>query len=274
MSDLYHTESGGVNQPYCLLVNSCDAYSDCWHPFFTLLARYWQPHTHAIYLNTDTQAFAFPDLDIHCPRVGRTTSRDLTWSDRLLRCLESIPYEIVLYLQEDYFIKDTVDVSMIDWLVDLMAREGISHVSLERSSALGRGEASSHQFLSHIAQNAKYRISTQAGLWRVSALRSYLRRHETVWEFEWCGTIRARRKRDAFLYVNEEYRETHGKTVIPYDPTGLVHGRWARDVVEHLFADHGIDVEYGIRGFYDARHDPWKRRPLLTRAVRRLRSIP
>jgi hypothetical protein len=274
MRDLPQTKPGGADQSYCLLVSSCDAYSDCWAPFFTLLARYWQSHPYAIYLNTETQAFAFPDLEIHCPRVGLTAPRDLTWSECLLGCLERVPYEIVLYLQEDYFIKHTVDVAMIQRLADLMAHESITHISLGRSPTLMSGEKSPHEFLSRIAQNADYRITTQAGLWSVSALRSYLRRHETAWEFEAYGTRRARRKRDTFLYVNEEYEEMHGKKVIPYDPSGVVHGRWARDVVEDLFAAHGIHVDYANRGFYDEGDDDWNRRPLLTRAVRRLRSIP
>lgn len=264
-----------MSQPYCLLVSSCDAYSDCWPPFFALLAKYWRPCTREIYLNTETRAFAFPDLDIHCARVGVGASRNLTWSECLLRCLDRLPYEIVLYLQEDYFIKDAVDVAMIDSLVDLMMGEDISHISLGRGTFLKPGVKSPHPFLSHIGQSAEYRITTQAGLWKVPALRSYLRRHESAWEFEAYGTKRAQRRRDTFLYVNEEYRELYGRNAIPYDPTGVVHGRWARDVVEDLFAHHGIDVDYAGRGFYDAQDDDdWNRRPLITRAMRRLRSIP
>jgi hypothetical protein len=261
-----------VPQSYCLLVSSCDAYADCWLPFFTLLAEYWRPHDHAIYLNTETQAFAFADLDIRCPRVGLTTSGKLAWSGRLLRCLDTIPYEIVLYLQEDYFIKDTVDVSMIERLVGLMVREGISYVDLNRSPR--PGQESRYRFLSHIDQRADYRISAQAGLWRVSALKSYLRRHETVWEFECYGTRRARRKRDTFFYVNDEYEETYTKKIIPYDATGVVHGRWVKTLVEDLFAAHNIPVDYAPRGFYDPCDDVWNRRSLLTKAARRIRSIP
>jgi hypothetical protein len=274
MSFSPHVNPGDGKPSYCILVSSCDAYEDCWRPFFTLLATYWQPNGHSVYLNTETRACEFPGLDIHCPRVGLATTRDLTWSERLVRCLDNIPYEIVLYLQEDYFINDIVNVSMIDQLVELMERDHLSHISLERSSELKSGQKSSYRFLSHIDQRAEYRISAQAGLWRVSALKSYLRRHETVWEFEWYGTRRARRKKDTFLYVNEEYQEAHGKKVIPYIPTGVVHGRWVRNVVQDLFADHGIDVEYSLRGFFDVRDDVWNRKPLLIRAVRRLRSIP
>ena len=131
-------------------------------------------------------------------------------------------------MQEDYFIDDTVDVAMLDRLVALMEREPISQVSLMPD---GRpGTSSGHEFLSTIDRRAEYRISAQAGLWRKSALRSYLRRHETVWEFEWYGTRRARRRRDSFLYVNREYEELHGKRVVPYVGTGVLQGRWNPEV--------------------------------------------
>jgi hypothetical protein len=114
----------------------------------------------------------------------------------------------------------------------------------------------------------------QAGLWRKSALKSYMRRHETVWEFEWYGSRRARRRREPFFYVNEQYEARLGKRVFPYRATGVVHGRWVREIVEDLFDAHDIDVDYSRRGFLDQDNDSWGQRPLRTRALRRLRSIP
>jgi hypothetical protein len=270
MIDSARAMRDAVNQPYCLVVSSCDAYADCWLPFFTLLAKYWHPLDRAVYLNTETRAFASPHIDICCPRVGVASSRDLAWSDRLLRCLDHIPYEIVLYLQEDYFIKDLVDVAMIDECVDLMAREEIGHISLAQYRRPAR--RSQYRFLSEIDRRAEYRVSTQAGLWNVSALRSCLRRHETVWEFEWYGTRRARRNREAFFCVNKEYEAVHGKKVMPYDPTGVVNGRWVREVVEDLFTTHDIAVDFAPRGFTDESDDVSDRRPILVRGARRLRS--
>lgn len=256
---------------YCLLVSSCDSYADCWHPFFTLLSRYWQPPVPPIYLNTETQSFAFPGLTIRCPRVELSSGRRLPWGERLLRTLDQIPYEIVLYLQEDYFINDTVDVAMIDDLVNLMQSDEISHVSLMHIRR--PGVTTDRPYVSRMGQRAEYRISAQAGLWRKAALQSYLRRHESVWEFEWYGTRRARRKRDSFFYVNQDYDRAHGKQVVPYRATGVVHGLWARKIVEDLFAAHGIEVDFAARGFYDPENDTWKQKPRLLRAVRRLRSI-
>jgi hypothetical protein len=54
----------------------------------------------------------------------------------------------------------------------------------------------------------------------------------------------------------------------------VVHGRWVPEVVVDLFAAHDIEVDYERRGFYDHDQDDWKPPPRLTRALRRLRSIP
>lgn len=273
MTDPAQPTQGHAKPPYCLLVSSCDAYADCWLPFFTLLATYWRPCDCEIYLNTETRSFSHPALDIHCPRVGLAASHELTWSERLLRCLDTIPYETVLYLQEDYFIKDTVDVTLIESFAQLMRQEHISHISLERGTAITPGDKTPYRFLSLMHKSAAYRISTQAGLWKVSALRSNLRRHETVWEFEEYGTKRARRNHEIFLFLNEEYQKLHDQKPIAYDPTGVVQGQWARNVVEELFAAHNIDVDYAARGFYNPHTGPNGHRTLRTRARKKLRSI-
>jgi hypothetical protein len=266
-----------MNDHYCVLVSSCDAYADCWPPFFTLFAEYWRPHEHAIYLNTETQSFTFADLAIHCPRVSLVAGRSLGWSERLRRCLERIPYEIVLYLQEDYFLKSSVDVATLDHLAALMCDRDMSHISLERDLRHRDqipGRKASHRFLSHVGQRAEYRINAQAALWNVKALKSYLRSHETVWEFEWYGTRRAWRKPDSFFYVDEEYREITGREkIFPYEATGIVQGRWVREVVADLFRDHHIVVDFGGRGFLEDHGYAMSRRPRIVRAARRLRSI-
>jgi hypothetical protein len=260
-----------VNESYCVIVSSCDAYADCWAPFFTLFARYWRPYSHVVYLNTETRAFRYPGLEIRCPRVGRNRRRELPWSERLLRVLDDVPFDVVLYLQEDYFLYDLVDVPLINDWAERMVRDGISHISLERSNLVSGGEASPVPFLSYLGQKADYRINAQAGLWQVQALKDYLRSHESVWEFEWYGTKRAARKRDVFCYLDDEYERSHGKGVIPYNG-GIVQGRWARKMVVALFEQNGIEVDYTVRGFHDTEPPVYSHGSLPRRAWRRLRS--
>lgn len=257
---------------FALLVSSCDAYEDCWEPFFTLLADYWKPAPHPIYLNTETRDYQFDGLDIRCPRVELEAGRRLGWSDRLSKSLDAISEEIVLYMQEDYFLNDDIDAETLDGLVEIMERDGLSHIGLVPFKR--PPTPSQYEFLDHIPQRNDYRISAQAGLWRIPVLQSYLRAHESVWEFEWYGSRRAWRRRDSFFYVNRHYQQVTGRSrVLPYRATGIVHGRWVRSIVEDLFAAHGVEVNYARRGFYDPEEDDWTGPPRMVRALRRLRSL-
>jgi hypothetical protein len=197
----------------------------------------------------------------------------MSWSERLMRTLDEVPYDVILYMQEDYFIKADVDAELVHTLATLMLRDNISHISLERTRD-SEGRATRYPYLTEIGRRAEWRVNAQAGLWHVDSLRSYLRRHETVWELEWYGTRRAWRRKDLFLYVNQHYRDDHdGLNPVPYDGTGVVHGMWDRAVVVDLFEDHNIDMDFSRRGFYDEGGVPRHRGPLLRRAVRRLRSF-
>jgi len=256
---------------YCVLVNSCDSYADCWGPFFTLFAHYWPRRVPRIYLNTETLSYSYPGLDI-IP-LGVASHAGLAWSARVMGCLDRIPEPVVLYMQEDYFLKAPVDVPFVERCVADMLAHAVTHVSLHPSACWSPSEASSLPHLSVVPRRAQYRISTQAGLWLRPALRSYMRKHENVWELEWYGTRRAWRRRDTFLHVNPDYITANGNDPVPYDPTGIGHGRWARDVVEELFAEHDIPVDFSRRGFYKEEGGDRRRPPRPYRALRRLRSI-
>jgi hypothetical protein len=161
---------------------------------------------------------------------------------------------------------------MLNDLLETMERDGLSHISLvpsQRPAAPSR-----YEFLDHIPQRHDYRISAQAGLWRIPVLQSYLRKHESVWELEWYGSRRAWRRPDSFFYVNGRYQEVTGRRrVLPYRATGVVHGRWVRPIVEDLFAAHDIEVDYSRRGFHDPASDDWSGPPRVIRGLRRLRSL-
>jgi hypothetical protein len=258
---------------YGILVNSCDAYADCWEPFFKLLSTYWPERRTGIVLNTETAGYEFPGLEIECPRVELETGRRLTWTERLLETLKRAPYDVVLYMQEDYFLKASVDARFLDYLVGLMLEREWTHVSLERNPELPEGGALEEEFLSEIPQRADWRLNTQAGLWKRDRISTYARRHESVWEFEWYGTRRAWRRSDSFYHVNQAYRDAHGGlNPLPYDGTGIVHGHWDRAVVTDLFERHGIEVDFSERGFFDEHGAPRAPAPLIKRVVRRARS--
>jgi hypothetical protein len=114
-------------------------------------------------------------------------------------------------------------------------------------------------------------IGLQAGLWRKSTLRESLRSHESPWQLEILGTRRVRQHLHKVFCVNRDRYSGLGKEIIPYTATGVISGRWARDIVVPLFERHGIEVDFSRRGFY-VRGMPRRKAPVWRRALDHLRS--
>lgn len=94
---------------YSILVNTCDNFEDCWNPFFTLFKKYWSDYAGTIFLNTEYKTYEYSGLTIvpiqGCLKNKYPRTKRPTWSQCLKWALESINTDIILYLQEDYFIK-------------------------------------------------------------------------------------------------------------------------------------------------------------------------
>lgn len=258
--------------PYTILVSSTDLFRDCWEPFFTLLGDYWPRPLPPVCLCTETEFYEHPDVPIRVVHVGGGGGeRHPTWSTAILRCLEAIETDLVLYLQDDYFLYDSVRVDVVDEVVALMLAEGIECVRLMECGGSGPWLPSEHELIWRVDRRAPYRISLQAALWRGDALRKYLRRHESPWQFEVWGSRRATRLGgDIACLARDRVNDEVGQ-VIPYVPTGIVKGRWNREVVVDLFAAHGINVDYAQRGFWDPSLQPRPRRSVRS-AIDRLKS--
>lgn len=251
--------------PFTVLVNSSDGFEDCWEPFFTLLARHWPECPAPVVLNTETRDWSCRHIPVRCTRVQTISglSRRLTWSECLAGALRTVETPLVLYLQEDYFLQARVDSAAIEDFIRMMLEDPeIRHVGLTHFGACGPFEPTPDPRLGAVPRKARYRISTQGGLWRLEALRSYLEPEENGWMFEIYGTQRSRRRNDRFLTVNPEWFGP-GRRVLDYLHTGIIRGRWNPEIVA-VFRNAGIEVEYARRGFYRA--PPWPLRKLETAA--------
>lgn len=257
-----------------ILVNTSDSFEDCWNPFFQLFATYWPDCDWPIVLNTEIKSYSYSGLDIRCARVAAGESRRLSWSECLMRCLDGIDTPYLLYLQEDYFLEAPVQVEKLKTLVDQMRKGRADVIRVMECGGAGPWHATDNQALWRVDQHARYRIALQAGLWRTSTLRNQLRAHESPWQLEVFGSARARRnKNEKVLCVNRDLHHGPGKEILPYTPTGVVSGRWAKHVVVDLFARHGIAMDFTQRGFYDRSASQKRPAPIYRRLYDRLRSI-
>jgi len=241
---------------FTLLVNTSDGFEDCWQPFFHLLTQHWPHCDIPILLNTENKDWSYPNLSICCTRVQACSrsSQRLSWSECLLAALEQVKTPIVLYMQEDYFVEKPIDVDLIqDLAVEMMTRPEIKHIGLTHFGSEGPFEVTEDPRLWRIPRRGKYRVSTQAGLWRVDTLRSYLCPGESGWMFEIFGTRRAWKREELFMTLNRDLFGPRSPAIY-YLHTGILKGKWHAGIPE-VFARHGIVMDFQRRGFYQPK--PW-----------------
>ncbi len=265
------------NTQFSVFVNSTDHYSDTWEPFFTLFKKFWPEYQGKIYLNTEEKVFEFPGLDIVSTQVARFKSKDkLTWGQCLLYGFNQVETDLVFYTHEDYFLKAPVQHDKILEWVTLMQAHQITYLNISDQGNRGPFHPSDlHHDLWAVDQKDQYRISTQASLWDIQKMRRYVRKHENPWHFEFYGNIRARRRRDRFYAVNRDQYNHHSNDVWPYDPTGIVAGKWVKEIVYDLFKENNIQIDFEQRGFYDPNTSQrrYKKKPLYKKLISAMKSL-
>jgi hypothetical protein len=253
-----------------VLVNSTDSFEETWYPFFKLFTTFWPDCPYPVVLNCETKTFSYPGINIRCSHIGRGWEGPgrIPWSDCLIRCLQQIDSEYVLYLQDDYFINGPVDQATLEEFIDVMESRHVPHVRLlELAVDAGHRQSPLHPLLWEIDEAANYRVSLQAGLWRRECLLSYLEPGESAWEFERAGTRRSYRRKDLFLCQSLEHFNAQRRFIVPYFATGIVKGKWYGPAVIELFKEHDIQVDFSRRGFYP--RSPLRKLITRTRAAAR-----
>lgn len=231
-----------------ILVNSSDGFDDCWAPFFELLYAHWPDCDYPVLLNTEEKNWSFPKHNSRASRVAAHEQRRLSWSECLIRAIDQIDTPLLLYFQEDYFIDAPVRMDVIEKAINLMLDQPeVGHIALTKQGSLGPFEPYPVNGFLQIRQDAHYRVSTQAALWRPNILRSYLDPKENGWMFEIFGTWRARKRTDVFLVA--DFRCEAGGPAIDYLHTGIIKGKW-HSLIPELFAKHKINIDFSKRGFY------------------------
>jgi hypothetical protein len=237
---------------FSILVNTCDKFEDCWDPFFKLFKIYWPDYNGKIYLNTELKDYSYPELNIIALKVAEYTDHNkrLTWSDCLIKALEKIDTEIVLYLQEDYFLRDSVKNEFVEKYVQLMNDNHEVHCIHLTDQGSPAEKQSPLDGLYTIPKVNQDRISCQAALWQKSILLQYLKPYESGWNFEWFGSKRAAILNHNFYVVDPNWVKINKFEILPYIFTGIIGGRWFREVLP-LFKKHDINIDYTKRGFFE-----------------------
>ena len=237
---------------FAVFINSCDAFSDCWEPFFKLFKTYWPSYQGKLFLNTENKSFSYPGLEIVPLQVASEVSpqKKLTWGECTIRALREIDSEVVLYLQEDYFLNDYVNEELINELSALVINNASIHCLHITDQCPKATKASKFEKLFQIPKRIQYRVSCQAAFWRKEILLECLRPKETAWEFEKWGSKRAAILDHNFYAVDQKIVKKNEFEIFPYVTTGIIRGKWSKEVAS-LFKQHDISIDLEKRGFFD-----------------------
>lgn len=238
---------------YSILINTCDKFDDCWNPFFQLWSTYWKNCTGKIYLNTEYKDYAYIGLDITavkgCEKNNFPKEERATWSQCLRWALETIDTDIILYMQEDYFLKDAVKNDVVESYVQLMAdNKNIDCIHLTDQSVRPVIQ-SQYDKLYTTDMSYGYAVSCQAALWRKERLLELIRDYENAWYFEAWGSKRAAILKHNYFVVDPNCVKLDEFEIVPYIFTGVIRNAWYKPVVE-LFEKNNIEIDYSKRGFF------------------------
>ena len=239
---------------FSIFINTTDSFEDCWIPFFTLFKKYWPDYKGLIYLNTETKKFTFPGLHIISLQNNKLTpNAPITWSECLIRALKIIDSDLILYMQEDYFLKDEVENDIVERYVKLLQDNKDVHCIHLTDQGSPAEKPSDFEKLWHIPQKDHDRISCQAALWRKDVLLQYVREYETAWNFECWGSKRAAILKHNFYVVDKQWVRLNHFEIIPYIFTGVIGGRWYKEII-NLLERNNILIDYSKRGFFESKN--------------------
>lgn len=237
-----------TSNSFTVFVNTTDKFEDCWLPFFRLFGIYWPDYKGKIYLNTENKTFTYPGLDIvsikNCEKTQDASA--IAWSECLIRGWNAVDNDVILYMQEDYFLNAPVQNDRVEYYAQFVKEKNISCLHLTHASGGGPFLPAEYPGLEKTNQHAHWRVGCQAALWKKETLLKYVRKHENAWQFEYYGSKRAHLIKDAFYNVDTAMVKEN--KIIPYVLTGVINGKWNREVVD-LFAKHNIVVDFSKRGF-------------------------
>lgn len=172
----------------CVLVHTFEGYHHLWNGHFKAHRENWHLKYPEVYLGTDVESpchhfFPHPFKPIYSG-IGE-------WSDRLKKLLLQLPYDYVLYMQEDHY---PTEMPPIGDAWEIMDRLGLYRLQLSPVNQFYNLYGSKFPLFFH--HTSKYLVSHQPSIWKKSFLLECLESGESPWINEYEGTKRLQKRDD------------------------------------------------------------------------------
>lgn len=254
-------EAQDIDQKVAFVIPSCDRYADLWQPLFQALSLFWPDNQFRKYLIANHLSPQFEGVEV--VQIGD----DVSWSDNLIVALQKITEDYVLLNIEDLIICDRVDHDRLRAIIGKFISGNGNYLRLNPTpKGIDVGGA-----LDIVPVGDVYRASTVFSIWRKDILMTILRRGESAWAFEICGTRRTDSYGEWFAakvcllkYVNLVVKgKVDPRALAALDRCGIIYGaqrpalsRWevlalvAREKRSAAFALLPRKLKGAIRAFF------------------------
>lgn len=213
-----------------IVVASCSSYSDAWGPFISLFRKYWPNCEYDVVLVTDGGPY---EKGLWTRIESTKDGKDYGWNENLANFIESDDSDIILLMQEDFFINAPVNVDLIKKGYNYI-RRSLATTCLRLMPCPGPDYQLDGTF-GIIDSNAAYRVSCQAALWEPDELARILRQTNCISDFEISGSKKS--GNGIFLSV---YRNHYPP--LPYIVSAISRGKWNPDAIK-LCQQEGIEID-------------------------------
>lgn len=230
-----------------VLVSSCDKYEDAWAPFFHFFKKYWDKCPFPIFLNTETKSIKYPNLNVNVINFHKNGG---SWSARLKHALKQIDTEYIIFLLEDFFFLDYVNVNEIDRSIRIMDKDrSIAVIDFEYCGAKIPCVETEYDEYVERTNSSMYFLNCQSAIWRRKDLIRLINEYENPWQFELFGTERAKLYKRRFFLQKNDFK-VFNYIVDWYLGYGLHGGKWLKSNVD-LFRKEGLSVDFSRMGFFE-----------------------
>jgi hypothetical protein len=164
-----------------ICVLSFDGFSELWPVFFDY---YFQQFPDSRYkINLITNYKIYPDKRVNSLQVGN----DISWSSNLIKSLEKIDSERILFLYDDVFFTK-FDPKYLEEMLGLTKQHNYDWLTLRPSNFPVQGKEID---IAKISKNSTYRTSLFLSIVKKSTMLELLLSEENAWQFEINGTKRS-----------------------------------------------------------------------------------
>ena len=164
-----------------IIINSLDAYSECWEPWIHGFKKYWKDCPWEVIFMTNNLEASYGKSS----KVGTNNN----WTYMMKKTLELVSTPYILSTLDDYWFTSKVNTTELIEFIDLMEKDNIAHIRLLPAKD-GIESYPNDNRLKIIKKDSQYRTSLTSALWKTDIMHKSLKDGESPWQFEIDGSRR------------------------------------------------------------------------------------